>query len=801
MSKYIEKVEKTTCPILPLNGIVLYPAIPSAIELSDAESLAAADKALKENDSKIFAAALKEGKKSGEIYPIGVVCTIKQAMKLPDGHMRVLLEGKNRAELCGMEMIDGVKIAELFVRSVTLTDNGGIKGELFMREAIESFRGFLKYLPKVSPDIITAVQAIRDPGFLADFIAANIIYRFDSRVEILQEINPVKRLERLLVIMENEKNMLENEAEIQAKVKERIDRNQREYYLREQLKVIQNELGDGEFSDVEEYERKIADAHLPDYVEEKLKKEVGKLEKMPYSSAESTVLRNYLDICLELPWSVYSKGRYDVAAAKKILDADHDGMDKVKDRILEYIAVRQLSPDLKGQILCLVGPPGVGKSSVVSSVARALGRKFVRVSLGGVRDEADIRGHRKTYIASMPGRIANALKTAGTMNPVILLDEIDKLTSDAHGDPSSALLEVLDPDQNKAFRDHFLEIPIDLSDCVFIATANTLETVARPLIDRMEILSLPSYTRNEKLAIFKNHLLPKELKRHGLTKRSLKLTDDAILDIIDHYTKESGVRNLSREGAALCRKTARKIVETGKKSFTLDEKGVEELLGKPKYRDPAPEKTPLIGVVNGLAWTEVGGELLQAEAVAVDGTGKLELTGKLGDVMKESAQAAVTYVRKNYRALGIEGDFYKKYDLHIHFPEGAVPKDGPSAGVTCATAIVSELSKIPVRSDVAMTGEITLHGRVLPIGGLREKSMAAYKNGMTTVLFPYDNLPDLDEVDAEVKEHILFIPVKTIAEVLENALVSDKAEKNETAEIVTLPHGAYTDTTQTGATI
>lgn len=800
MSKYIEKVEEIACPVLGLNGIVLFPSLPSSIELNDKESIAAVGMALKENNM-IFAATLKDEKNGEELYPVGVVAAVKQAMNLPDGRMRVLLEGKNRAELCGMEIVDSVKVAELFVRSVTLTDNGGVKAELLMRETVNSFRDFLKYLPKVSPDIITAVQAIHDPGFLADFITANIIYKTEYRISILQEINPLKRLERLLVIMEREKRMLESEAEIHEKVKERIDRNQREYYLREQLKVIQNELGDGEFSDVEEYEKKIAEAHLPDYVEEKLQKEVGKLEKMPYSSAESTVLRNYLDICLEIPWSVHSKGRYDVAAAKKILDADHDGMDKVKDRILEYIAVRQLSPDLKGQILCLVGPPGVGKSSIVSSVARALGRKFVRVSLGGIRDEADIRGHRKTYIASMPGRIANALKTAGTMNPVILLDEIDKLTADAHGDPSSALLEVLDPDQNKAFRDHFLEIPLDLSDCVFIATANTLDTVARPLIDRMEIMSLPSYTRSEKLAIFKHHLLPKELKRHGLTKRSLKLTDEAILDMIDHYTKESGVRNLSREGASLCRKTARKIVETGKKSFSLDAADLEEMLGKPKYRDPAPEKTPLVGVVNGLAWTEVGGELLQAEAVAVDGTGKLELTGKLGDVMKESAQAAVTYVRKHYKELGIEGDFYKKYDLHIHFPEGAVPKDGPSAGVTCATAIVSELSGIAVRSDVAMTGEITLHGRVLPIGGLREKSMAAYKNGMTTVLFPYDNLPDLDEVDAEVKAHILFIPAKTIAEVLSHALVSEAKEPDDTQKIVTLGNKTYTDSTQTGATV
>lgn len=801
MSKYIEKVEKTTCPLLRLEGLVVFPGLPVSLELTDKAAIAAVNMALKDSGM-VFAASAKEGQDGG-VYPIGIAAKIKQAMNLPDGNMRILLEGKHRAELCGAETVDGVTVAEIFVREISLSDNGGVRGELLMREVIKSFQDFLKYLPKVSPEIVTAVQAIRDPGLLADFVAANVIYKMESRQELLQEINPLKRLEKLLIIMENEKVLLQSEAEIQSKVKERIDRNQREYYLREQLKVIQNELGDGEFSDVEEYEQRIAEAHLPDYVEEKLSKEVSKLEKMPYSSAESTVIRNYLDICLEIPWSVRSKGRYDVAAAKKILDADHDGLDKVKDRILEYIAVRQLSPDLKGQILCLVGPPGVGKSSVVSSVARALGRKFVRVSLGGVRDEADIRGHRKTYIASMPGRIANALKTAGTMNPVILLDEIDKLTSDAHGDPSSALLEVLDPDQNKAFRDHFLEIPLDLSDCVFVATANTLDTVSRPLIDRMEVISLPSYTRSEKADIFKHHLLPKELKRHGLTRRSLKITDAAIFEIIDHYTKEAGVRNLSREGAALCRKTARKIVETGKKSFSIDVGDVEEYLGKQKFRDPESVKQNLVGVVNGLAWTEVGGEMLQAEAVATDGTGKLELTGQLGDVMKESAQAAVTYVRKHYAELDIDGDFYKKVDLHIHFPEGAVPKDGPSAGVTCATAVVSELSGVPVRGDVAMTGEITLHGRVLPIGGLREKSMAAYKNGMTTVIIPYDNLPDLEDVDKEVKAHLLFVPVKTIDEVLKTALVSETGEQKTVAEelLSVPPEATYAVSAQTGASL
>lgn len=780
MSKYIEKVEKNVFPLLKLRNVVIFPGMPTSIEISEEEDIAAINSALSA-DSQIYVSALKpenERNSPDDIYSVGVVAKVKQAMNLPEGSMRVLIEGKHRAELSSLEDVGGLLYAEVFIRSVSLTDNGGLRGELLMREAVKEFQEFLKYLPKVSKEIVAAIQAIKDPGFMADFIAANVIYKVSSRQEVLAEINPLRRLEKLLVVMANEKSLLESEIELQTKVKQRIDQNQREYYLREQMKVIQNELGDGEFSDIDEYDEKIKAANLPENVEEKLRKELSKLEKMPYSSAESTVIRNYLDICLEIPWSVRSKGRYDVAAAKKILDADHDGLDKVKDRILEYIAVRQLSPSLSGQILCLVGPPGVGKSSVVSSVARALGRKFVRVSLGGVRDEADIRGHRKTYIASMPGRIANALKTAGTMNPVILLDEVDKLTSDAHGDPSSALLEVLDNDQNKNFRDHFLEIPLDLSECVFVATANTLDTVSRPLIDRMEIINLSSYTRSEKVSIFKNHLLPKELKRHGLTKRAIKISDDAICEMIDYYTKESGVRNLGREAASLCRKVARKIIETNKKSFVITAANLSDYLGKRKFRDPETAHDSLVGVVNGLAWTEVGGELLQAEAVSMDGTGKLELTGKLGDVMKESAQAAVTYVRKNYEKYSIDKDFYKNRDLHIHFPEGAVPKDGPSAGVTCATAIVSELSGIPVKGNVAMTGEITLHGRVLPIGGLREKSMAAYKHGMNVVIMPYDNIIDLEEVDSEVKANMLFVPVKTIDEVLEIAL--DRGEMCET---------------------
>lgn len=778
MSKYIEKVENFIMPQLSLFGIVVFPSLSASIELSDKSSIAAVN-AVADSDGKLFVCAVEDA--SGErvsSYDVGVIAKVRQVIKLPDGHIRVLLEGKCRAERTEVRSEKNFPIVSGIARKISLTDNGGVKGETLMRETVNVFQKLLKLLPKVSHEVIVTVQSITDPGFLADYISANVLYKIEQKQEILYEINPLSRLERLLVILENERAMLKNEIELQSKVKQQIDRNQREYYLREQMKVIQQELGDGDMSDIEEYEEKLSHMTLPEEVEKKVRKELSKLEKMPYSSAESTVIRNYLDTCLEMPWSSYTEDKFDVALAAKILDEDHDGLEKVKERILEFIAVRQLSPELKGQVICLVGPPGVGKSSVAVSIARALGRKFVRVSLGGVRDEADIRGHRKTYIASMPGRIANAIKQAEVMNPVILLDEIDKLTRDSHGDPSSALLEVLDSDQNKTFRDHFLELPLNLSDCIFIATANTLETVARPLIDRMEVISLRSYTRNEKLAIFKNHLFGKELKRHGLKKSNLKITDEAILEIIDYYTKESGVRNLSRETASLCRKVAKKLVESGKKSFTVTKSKVSDYLGKRKYKKDDLYGNAAVGVVNGLAWTEVGGEILQAEAVSVLGTGKLELTGKLGDVMKESAQAAITYIRKNFEKLGIDADFYKNRDIHIHFPEGAVPKDGPSAGVTTATAVVSELSGIPVRADIAMTGEITLHGRVLPIGGLREKTMAAYRHGISTIIIPFDNRDDLDEVDDEVKSNVRIIPVKTIDAVLEIALVKDFAKSS-----------------------
>ena len=562
---------------------------------------------------------------------------------------------------------------------------------------------------------------------------------------------------------------MEEESRLRRKVNARMNKNQREYYLREQMKVIEEELGEG--SDVEEYTARIRKAALPEEVEKKLLKETERLSKAPFGSAEATVIANYLDVCLDIPWKKTTKDRLQFSAVQKTLDADHYGLEKVKERIVEYIAAKQQSPELRGQVLCLVGPPGVGKTSIAASVARALNRKYVRISLGGVRDEADIRGHRKTYIGAMPGRIINALTQAGVRNPLILLDEIDKMSRDGHGDPTSAMLEVLDGEQNRSFRDHFVELPFDLSDCMFIATANDLSSIPRPLIDRMEIIELGIYTKREKLEIAKSHLIPKQLTRHNLQKRTLKFTDAAVLEIIDYYTKEAGVRGLERTIAKICRKAVRELLSNPeKKHITVDVPDVKTYLGARKLLPETVETEDEVGCVNGLAYTELGGTMLKVEVAVLDGTGKIETTGSLGDVMKESAHIAVSYVRSVAKAYGIPTDFYKTKDIHIHFPEGAVPKDGPSAGVTMVTALVSALTERPVRHDVAMTGEISLRGKVLPIGGLKEKTMAAYSAGAKTVLIPADNLRDMEELDPMAREGLVFIPCKTADEVLRNAL-------------------------------
>lgn len=788
MSKYIEKVENGVYPVIPLRGLVIFPGIPTSFEINNKKSIQAL-LAAASYENTVFLSVLEEAENSDAVTlaTTGITARIKQSIKLPDGNYRVLIEGKSRAEYT--EIIDGDDFlrARVLIKNVVVTDNGGVKGEALRREAIATFENHIKLLPKMSPEIIASVGAITDPGMLADFIASNVLFDFRDKQRVLEEIDPFRRLETLVELLNSESKILEFKNELHSKVRERLEDNQREYFLKEQMKVIREELGDSaEEQDENGYVERIKASAFSDEIKEKLLKDCDRMNKMPFGSSENSVLRSYLDTVLELPTGIKTIDVYSVEKARKILDEDHDGLKKVKDRILEYIAVKQLAPDLKGQILCLIGPPGVGKSSVAVSVARALGRKFVRVSLGGVRDEADIRGHRKTYVGAMPGRIITAITQAKSENPVILLDEIDKLTANSQGDPAAALLEVLDVEQNKAFRDHYIEIPVDLSDCIFIATANQADTIPHALYDRMEIIHLPSYTSNEKVSIFNNHLLPKQLKRHGLTRRNVKISDDAVRELIEYYTKEAGVRTLERQTAALCRKIAMQIAEGGKKSVNVTPDTIHELLGPRKIKPDALLDFDAVGVVNGLAWTELGGEMLQVEAQSFEGTGKIELTGNLGDVMQESAKAAVSFIRKHAESLGIDKEFYKNRDIHIHVPEGAVPKDGPSAGVTMITALVSELSGTPVRHDIAMTGEITLTGRVLPIGGLPEKSMAAFRNGIRTILIPKDNLSDLDEVDELIKSSVTFVPVSFVSQVLENALVKPETSKDS----FDLPHDA-----------
>ena len=738
MSKYIEKVENGVYPVIPLRGLVIFPGIPTSFEINNKKSIQAL-LAAESYENTVFLSALEENEEAGTVTlaTTGVTARIKQSIKLPDGNYRVLIEGKSRAEYTEIIEGDDFLRARVLIKNVLVTENGGVKGEALRREAIAAFENHIKLLPKMSPEIVASVGAITDPGVLADFIASNVLFDYRDKQRVLEEIDPFRRLETLVELLGSESKVLEFKNELHAKVRERLEDNQREYFLKEQMKVIREELGDvAEEQDENGYVERIKESAFSDEVKEKLLKDCDRMNKMPFGSSENSVLRSYLDTVLELPTGIKTKDVFSVEKARKILDEDHDGLKKVKDRILEYIAVKQLAPDLKGQILCLIGPPGVGKSSVAVSVARALGRKFVRVSLGGVRDEADIRGHRMTYIGAMPGRIIAAITQAKSENPVILLDEIDKLTANAQGDPAAALLEVLDIEQNKAFRDHYIEIPVDLSDCIFIATANQADTIPHALYDRMEIIHLPSYTSNEKVSIFNNHLLPKQLKRHGLTRRNVKISEDAVRELIEYYTKEAGVRTLERQTAALCRKIAMQIAEGGKKSVNVTPDTIHALLGPRKVKPDALLPTDTVGVVNGLAWTELGGEMLQVEAQSFEGTGKVELTGNLGDVMQESAKAAISYIRKHAETLGIDKEFSKNRDIHIHVPEGAVPKDGPSAGVTMITALVSELSNTPVRHDIAMTGEITLTGRVLPIGGLPEKSLAAFRNGIRTILIP-----------------------------------------------------------------
>ncbi len=782
MSTYIEKTKALTLPLLPLRGAVAFPSIPFAIEVNRPEEVAALE-AAKEADGTIFLLSFKSPTDDEEVsartlYRVGVMAKIEKSTRLSSGVMRA-----NLACLCRGEVVSISDTPILSARVVCKTvkvEQVSDEEQRYRAEVLKKLDRFIGQIPEFNKDLEKTIKSADDPGQLADFIAGGLLLRLEHKQQILDEFDPIRRLALLSSILDEELQLLAEEIRIHKKTRERIEENQRDYYLREQMKVIQSELGeDGMDDDVGEYFNKIIrNRGIPQEIREKLLKEVKKLEKLPYASPESNVLRGYLDTCLELPYGKRSTEQPDVAAARKILEKDHDGMEKIKERILEYIAVRGRTDGIRNQILCLVGAPGVGKTSVASSIARALKRKFVRVSLGGVRDEADIRGHRKTYVASMPGRIIDAIVKAESENPLILLDEIDKLTRDNHGDPSAALLEVLDPDQNKNFRDHFLEFAWDLSDCIFIATANTLDTIPKPLLDRMEIIELPSYSRSEKLSIAKNHLFPKQLTRHGLTKKQFKLSDDTLLAVIDGYTREAGVRNLERELATLCRKAAMRLADDPElTSVKINKKNLAEFLGPRRVIDDKLPETDSVGLVNGLAYTEVGGDLLQVEALPLAGSGKLNLTGSLGKVMTESAEIARSVVRARADAYGIDPDFYKTTDLHIHFPEGAIPKDGPSAGVTMVTAMISALGNIPVRRDVAMTGEVSLRGRVIAIGGLREKSMAAYKAGVKTVLVPADNRPDYEKLDAFLKEGMEYVFCSTVEDVLKVALVVPAAEQ------------------------
>ena len=759
---------------IALRGIVIFPGSTASFEIGRKASINALKNA-EANDEPIFlvpqidASIIKPLEL--DLLSTGVIARVVHTARLQDGAIQVVVEGIRRAERENTIITD-----DLIKCSVKVKERRKISSfvqeRVAVKELYEVFSEYLNYIAKPSEEIIEEVNNITDASQVADFLASNFVVNFDERIQLLEEYDTTKRIKKLTEIFQKDIEIFNVDNKIHQKVRYTLQKQQKDIYLREQIRAIKNELGDESADDMEDGDElysKIKNAKIPKDIQEKLLSENAKLSKMPFGTPEATVIRNYIEVCLELPWDKKTKDRIDIDAAKRILDKDHDGIQKVKERIIEFLAVKQLKPDLKGQILCFVGPPGVGKTSIAKSIAKATNKKFARISLGGIRDEAEIRGHRRTYIGSMPGRIINALKLAGSSNPVILFDELDKLTRDAHGDPASAMLEVLDAEQNYAFRDNFIEIPIDLSECLFIATANTLDTIPAPLLDRLEVINMSSYTDNEKIAIAKNHLIPKQIKAHGLKASQIKISNDAIMELITSYTRESGVRNLEREVASICRKVAKKIVD-GEKKVLVDVQTVRSMLGPAKFIPDHMYEEDEVGIVNGLAWTSVGGDMLRIECSSMSGNGKLELTGHLGDVMKESARAAVSYIRKHSNALGVDEKFYENRDIHIHVPEGAIPKDGHSAAITIATALLSELTGRSVKRDVSMTGEITLTGRVLPIGGLKEKSMAAYKCGVKKVIIPVENEPDIYEFDAEVKNAIEFIPVKHISEVFDIAL-------------------------------
>lgn len=796
MNTESEVIKKVVLPCIAMRGVVAFPKIPVNLEIGRSASKRACDVALGADGLVMLVCqrdSFIEEPSKDDVYTVGVTAKIKQLVKTEEGVYRTLMEPIARAEITDFYRVGRYAIAEGLEKTAEYTATSE-ETSAVLREIRRTVAEISSLLPMFSDDVYAQVNRTNDVSLLCDFIAANVIADIEKRQSLLEIFDPSQRALSLLTELKQERLIMLTEKKINRKVHERIDKNQRDYYLREQIKAIKSELGeDEEFDDddLAEYYEKIKKAKLPEDMREKLVKELKKLSKMPFGSAEGGVVRNYIETCLEIPFGKETKDRIDIDQARKILDEDHDGLEEVKARIIEYLAALKLNPELKNQVLCLVGPPGTGKTSVASSIARAMNRKFVRISLGGVRDEADIRGHRKTYIGSMPGRIINALTQAGSMNPLILMDEVDKLTRDSHGDPASALLEVLDTEQNKTFRDHFIETPIDLSDCLFITTANTLSTIPQPLIDRMEIVEMKIYTREEKFSIARHHLIPKQEKRHGLSGRTLKIDDGALYAIIDEYTSEAGVRQLERMIAKCCRRAAKEIVCDGKKSVRVSIKNLSDYVGTERMSKDRILPENEVGTVCGMAYTELGGEIMRIEALAIDGAGKIELTGSLGNVMRESAQAAMSFVRSRASSLGIDPEFYKKKDIHIHFPEGAVPKDGPSAGVAIAVAIVSELTGIAVRRDVAMTGEITLRGRVLAIGGLREKTMAAYLAGVKTIILPEENRKDENEILPEVKENVEIIYISSADEAVRLALCAEPKAAEQAAKGDEKSDGAY----------
>ncbi|HWI46771.1 MAG TPA: endopeptidase La [Rummeliibacillus sp.] len=760
-------------PLLPLRGLLVYPTILLHIDVGRERSIEALEKAMAD-DNLIFLVTQKvmsvENPVQDDLYEVGTVAYVKQMLKLPNGTLRVLVEGLNRARI--KKCVDHEDYMSVDLENLIDSKEVDIETEALMRTLLSHFERYSKASSKISNESYETVADLEEPGRFADTIASYLPLKMQGKQEILRAIDVKERINILIQRLHDEQEVLNLEQKINTKVKRAMEKTQKEFYLREQMKAIQEELGDreGKQAEVEELKKRIEASEMPEDTMTVALKELGRYDKIPAASAESGVIRNYLDWLISLPWKKATEDRRDIRVAEKILNRDHEGLEEVKERILEYLSVQQLTNSLRGPILCLAGPPGVGKTSLAKSIAESLNRNFVRISLGGVRDESEIRGHRRTYVGAMPGRIIQGMKKAGTINPVFLLDEIDKMSNDFRGDPSAAMLEVLDPNQNSTFSDHYIEETFDLSNVMFIATANDLSTIPGPLRDRMEIISIAGYTEVEKQEIAKNHLIPKQMKENGLGKTQLQIRDDAVLDLIRYYTREAGVRNLERQVASLCRKAAKQIVSGDKKRVVITAKNLEDLLGKHRFHHGQAEKENQIGVATGLAYTVVGGDTLQIEVSLTPGKGKIQLTGKLGDVMKESAQTALSYVRSKADQLGIEEDFFDKHDIHIHVPEGAVPKDGPSAGVTMVTAITSAITKRPIRREVGMTGEVTLRGRVLPIGGLKEKSLGAHRAGLTTIIIPKDNERDIDDIPESVRKGLTFKLVSNADEVLKLAL-------------------------------